>query len=289
MGSLSKIVAPVDFSERSAGAVRYAALLARHFQAELTLVHVFTGPPLEFGDTADADSVLSEVYRNRAAEVREELNQFLAGELADVAVRRVVLEGDTAHRIVEHAHQEHADLIVMATHGYGPFRRFILGSNTAKVLHDADCPVWTGVHMEHAPPPAAGGLRRILCAVDLGPQSRKTLDWAMALGTEFAADLTLVHAVTPISDDPELMATEWLARIRQNAEAELDRLRKEAGARACLVVESGEPAHVICSAASRTNADLVVIARGSAAGVFGRLRTHAYAIIRQSPCPVVSV
>jgi nucleotide-binding universal stress UspA family protein len=85
------------------------------------------------------------------------------------------------------------------------------------------------------------------------------------------------------------MAAEWLARMRQNAEAELRSLQRETQANAALVVERGEPAHVISAVASRTNADLVVIARGSAAGVFGRLRTNAYAIIRQSPCPVASV
>lgn len=289
METLKKIVAPVDFSERSVGAVRHAALLARHFQSELSLVHVFTPPPLEFGDAAGPDSVLSELYQNRVKEVSRDLDRFLAQELGDLTVRRVVLEGDTAHRIVEYAHQEQAALIVMATHGYGPFRQFILGSNTAKVLHDADCPVWTGVHMADAPVPAADGLRRIVCAVDLGPQSRKTLDWAMGFQAEFAADLTLVHAVTPLPDDPELMAGDWAARISRSAEAELSRLQKEAGASAQQVVESGDPAQVICSVASRVQAELLVIARGSAAGVFGRLRTHAYSIIRQSPCPVVSV
>jgi hypothetical protein len=65
--------------------------------------------------------------------------------------KRVVLEGDPARQIVDYAHEEKVDLIVMPTHGYGPFRQFILGSITAKVLHDADCPVWTGVHLEEAP------------------------------------------------------------------------------------------------------------------------------------------
>jgi nucleotide-binding universal stress UspA family protein len=288
--ALKKIVAPVDFSERSVGAVRYAELLARHFHSELTLLHVFAPPPLEFGDAAGPDSVLAELYRNRATEVFNDLEDFLVPELAGLPVQRKILEGDTARRIVEFAHQERVDLIVMATHGYGPFRQFILGSNTAKVLHDADCPVWTGIHMENAPLPPADGLRRIVCAVDLGPQSRKTLQWAMGFQAEFAADLTLVHAVAPIPDDPELMAGgEWMQRFRQNAKEELARLQKDAGASAELVVESGDPAHVICSVASRIRAELVVIARGSAAGVFGRLRTHAYAIIRQSPCPVVSV
>lgn len=289
MEALAKIVAPVDFSERSTGAVRYAALLARHFASELTLLHVFMPLQLEFGDGAGPDSVLAELYRNRAREVAQDLDQFLSQELAGVNVRRVVLEGDAAHHIVEFSHQEHASLIVMATHGYGPFRRFILGSNTAKVLHDADCPVWTGAHLEQAPPPASEGLRRIVCAVDLGPQSQKTVKWAIGMQTEFAAELTLVHATAPISDDPEAMAAEWLARVRQNAELELRNLQQQTGANADIVVECGEPAHVISAAASRINADLVVIARGSASGVFGRLRTNAYTIIRQSPCPVVSV
>ena len=111
----------------------------------------------------------------------------------------------------------------------------------------------------------------------------------MGMQTEFAAELTLVHATTPISDDPEAMAAEWLARMHQNAKTELTALRRETGADAGVAVECGEPAHTISTIASRINADLVVIARGSAAGVFGRLRTNAYAIIRQSPCPVVSV
>ena len=46
---------------------------------------------------------------------------------------------------------------------------------------------------------------------------------------------------------------------------------------------------IILDYSKKMNADLLVIGRGSAAGMFGRLRTNAYAIIRQSPCPVVSV
>ena len=48
-------------------------------------------------------------------------------------------------------------------------------------------------------------------------------------------------------------------------------------------------ARVVAEAAQRLNADVLVIARGSAAGALGRLRANAYSIIRQSPCPVVSV
>jgi nucleotide-binding universal stress UspA family protein len=176
----------------------------------------------------------------------------------------------------------------MPTHGYGPFRRFILGSNTAKVLHDADCPVWTGVHIAEARPLAAP-FSKILCAVDLGPQSGRALAWASWLRREFHGHLTVIHAIAAhadVLDEPDLS---WRAGIREIAEEELLRLQREIGAEADLLLEAGEPARIICSAAARVGAGTVVIGRGSAAGNFGRLRTNSYAIIRQSPCPVVSV
>lgn len=152
MRSLARILLPVDFSERSLGAARYARLLAEHFHSELTLLHVLAPPAYEFGALEISGSMLSELYVCRTVQVESELKTALADELAGLEVRRVVLEGDPARKIVEFAHNEQMGLIVMPTHGYGQFRRFILGSITAKVLHDADCPVWTGVHLEEAAP-----------------------------------------------------------------------------------------------------------------------------------------
>ena len=277
MQSLFRILLPVDFSERSVGAAHYAGSLASHFGCELVLVHVLVPPQYEFGAVDIAGSMLAELCRDRVVQANNDLANFLISELAGIDVRRIVLEGDPSGSIVDFAHNEHCDLIVMPTHGYGPFRRFILGPNTAKVLHDADCPVWTGVHLEDAPAAISISIRNILCAVDLGPQSSKTLGWAASLAREFGARLTLLHS-SPCGPDGQLAAGE-----------ELRMLGSSAGVEADVVLETGEPAKVICDAAARLRADVLVIGRGSAAGVFGRLRTNAYAIIRQSPCPVVSV
>jgi nucleotide-binding universal stress UspA family protein len=287
--TLARILLPIDFSERSAGAARYARSLARHFGSELVLTHVLTPPHYEFGALEIGGSMLSELYMNRSAQVAKELESFLAAELEDVKTCRIVLEGDPAGKIVEYAHDKGVDLIIMPTHGYGPFRRFILGSNTAKVLHDADCPVWTGIHMEEAPVVAGLPFRSILCALDLGPQSERTFAWASWLRQEFGAKLTVIHATQgdpDLADDAEVA---WRIDVREAAEEELLRLQQATGAQADLLIEGGDPAHIICSAAKRVAADVLVIGRGSAAGVFGRLRTNAYAIIRESPCPVVSV
>jgi nucleotide-binding universal stress UspA family protein len=290
MPSVRKILLPVDFSERSLGATRYAQVLASHFQAEITLLHVLEPFRYEFSTLEFGGAVMSDLAANRSAQARKQLEAFLASELSGVSLQRVLLEGDPAQQIVQYAQTQQIDVITMPTHGYGPFRRFILGSVTAKVLHDADCPVWTGVHMEEAPASQSIAFRNILCALDFGPHSRRTLSWAAQMASEFGARLILVHAVPSI----EVRAGEYFdqkltAEVVGAARQELLSLQRDLNTQAELFVEGGDPPKVICRAAAQFHADLLVIGRGSAAGIFGRLRTNAYAIIRQSPCPVVSV
>ena len=77
--------------------------------------------------------------------------------------------------------------------------------------------------------------------------------------------------------------------LAESARQELERLDAELDAKAEIMVEGGDAPKAVCRAAGRFKSDLLVIARGSAAGISGRLRTNAYAIIRGSPCAVVSV
>ena len=290
MFSLSEILVPIDFSERCLGAARYAEALARRFGSQISLVHVLEPMRYEISSLEFGGSAIGDLAANRAAQARQQLDLFLADELQGVPVHRVLLEGDPARRIVEYAHERHCGLIALPTHGYGPFRRFILGSVTAKVLHDADCPVWTGVHLEDAPHVDSIAFRTVLCAVDLGPHSRQTLAWAAGMASSFGARLILAHAVPSIESRPgEYFDHELAGDLAISAREELEKLREGAGVDAGIVVEGGDAPHVVCRAAQAHNADLLVIGRGSAAGLFGRLRTNAYAIIRQSPCPMVSV
>ena len=273
-------------------AARSARFLGEHFHSRLTLLHVIPPAHYDVGPLEAAGTVLPEIDRVRGEQARRELTAFLADELAGSGIERAVLEGEPAARIVAFAHDRQVDLIVMPTHGYGPFRRFILGSNTAKVLHDADCPVWTGVHMPEAPAAYARGAQpfgHVLCAVDLGPQSAKALEWAAWLQQEFGGGLSVMHVTAAAAELSPGAEAHWRTQIREAVREEIERLQETVGTRAEVVIEAGETASAICGAAGRLAAGVLVIGRGSAAGVYGRLRTNAYAIIRQSPCPVVSV
>ena len=278
MFPLKKILFPVDFSEHCIGASRFVEAMTGRFEAELVLLHVLE-PPGYYG--------LPETVE--AAETR--LAMFQRDEFRYFRVRRMVEKADDAtEKILAVSRAENIDLIMMPTSGIGRYRRFILGSVTAKVLHDADCPVWTGVHLEQAPPLEALRIQNIVCAVDLKPHSECVLEWAQQISDEYQAALHMVHAIPAYEARP---ASYFDAELQLNLEAEgkeaIQKFLNACGVEAAIHVRGGEVAHVVHCAAQGLRADLVVIGRSSDSGLVGRLRANAYSIIRQSPCPVVSV
>src|SRR5690349_626839 len=287
---LSKILVPVEFSGMCQGAARYAEALAAFFNAEMTLAHVVM-PVIAYGSPeALAYSTVGELAAERRTLAKTHLEMFLADGLEGIPRIRVVLEGDPATRIVEYAYKGNFDLIVMPTHGYGPFRRFLLGSVTAKVLHDAGCPVWTGPHMEGAPDYPRISFRRVLCAIDLGPHSASVLDWAAKFAREYGADLDIVHAIptSTVSVGGFYFDPEWRVQVENEARDRIAYLRQDLGIKGEVRVETGEVATAVRAVAEDSHADLVVVGR-THGGVLGRLRANAYAIIRDSPCPVTAV
>jgi len=287
---LQRVMIPVDFSERSRGAARYGIALAEGRECAIELVHVTTPLNYELSALDVGGAVLTELNADREAELKHQLDSFLAKELSRLQVERVLLDGDPARKIVDFAHEKRSSLIVMPTHGYGLFRRFLLGSVTAKVLHDADCPVWTGVHIEDAPGADNIHFRKVMVAIDLyAGQALKALAWGAKFAEEYGAETVIVHAYPSLEGRGGDEVSGWRENASRAAEDEINKMQHKLGLDEPVLLESGDPALVVTNLALREQADVLVIGRGSAAGVFGRLRANAYAIIRQSPCPVVSV
>ncbi len=180
---------------------------------------------------------------------------------------------------------------MMATHGYGKFRNLLLGSVTSKVLHDARCPVWTGAHTEDSELLDHFECKNIMGAIDLNPSSsilliRRYVDHA----DEFNAKLRLVHAVPGASPDIQYGLDQDLRRfLIQDAREETARLQAAAGTNLEVCIDGGGVSQIVRAAAQHHDADLVLIGRGSLRERFGQLRTNAYAIIRDAPCPVLSI
>ncbi|HML16188.1 MAG TPA: universal stress protein [Bryobacteraceae bacterium] len=275
---IKKILFPIDFSDRAVGAARYVEAFAGRFEAELMLLHVVND-----GVRVLADEI--EPFRN------SELQQFLSEELKYFNPARVCVTGDPAAKIIEIARSWKPDLVMMPTHGVGLYNRLFLGSVTAKVLHELDCPLWTDIHAEKAPPLEKITIRKVLCAVDLEEQSGKVLGWADSLAREYSAELGIAHAAPAVeaAAPAHYLDEEYAAAIISQAKASLATLEASLGCKAANFIVSGQPSTVVSEVAKQFAADLLVIGRHGGAGVAAHLRQNANAILRESPCPVISI
>jgi nucleotide-binding universal stress UspA family protein len=285
---ITRILFPVDFSDRCAAIAGRVKALAEHFESEVVMIYAL--PPLPPHVAAfDMTTILPEAVATFKEKVRAELDRFLQHEFSHLPVRRICAEGYPADVIVQHAQALKADLILMPTQGLGVFRQYIIGSVTAKVLHDTSCPVWTGVHRA-TPPPVWSEIRHVVCAVDLGPQSVPALRWAVAFASKFQSKVTLLHIAPDLQPVPEhYFNPDWRTSLESWTRDELQKIQNVVGTDCEARIENGEASKGVVHAASALKADLLVIGRSPHDGLVGRLRANAYATISQSPCPVVSV
>ncbi len=288
MLKFAHILFPVDFSEQCAKVVPFVEAWAAHFGARVTLLNVLEMPAVYYMDSSAF--IASVDIESLMAKRKSRFESFAAGSFHNPEDQRIVAQGLAASIIIDFAGRESVDLIMMPTRGYGPFRRFLLGSVTAKVLHDCPCPVWTSVHTEQpatawSPP----DYRRILCAVDLGPENVRVIKSAKELSERYGATLQLVHAIVGWPGSaPGADSDRFRTFIFDFAREQIGKLQQQAGTDVELALQGGEVAQVVNRIALEQRSDLVVIGRGVLREPLGRLRTHEYTIIRESPCPVIS-
>jgi nucleotide-binding universal stress UspA family protein len=272
MAPFGKILLPVDFSERSLDAARQAEVLARHFRSDVTVLHVV--------DPHEQESGRFEPGGVKA----HELETLLGRDFTGASISQIVRDGNPAREILDFAGASRADLIVMASHGYGPFESFLMGSVTAEVVRDANCPVWITAQAQQGLPPM---FRNVLCAVDLGPGTERVVDWASQFAAAFMARLFVLHVLRSFEsegqpDSPD----EWLSQMDRD---EIGRIRQRLGKESQIGFAGGDVPEAVCRQAKDLHADLVVIGRSPKADDAGTARTTSFTIIRESPCPVVNV
>ena len=288
MLGVKHILFPLDFSDRSCGAVPFVEAMASRFGAKVTLLSV--AQPFYYAGMGDPGGPVLLYTDEIMNELKTRLDTALVKEFAHLPVERVAELGDPAQVILDFAHNHGVDLIMMPTHGYGPFRSLLLGSVTAKVLHDAECPVWTATHVEEGPSREHVKTKTILCAVDNTPKSIPLMQWVAELSKATGATLRLVHAVPGMEGWPaQQIDSQFEEEMRQEARKQITNMQISAGIDAPLCIAVGNVADAVREEARRHGADLVVIGRGVLHEKLGRLRTHAYGIIRHAPCPVLSV
>ena len=151
MIALKNILVATDFGEAADVALRYGQTLAKHFGANLHVLHV--------AQNAYFNAVGSDAYVAMTPGLQEEVEAAAKKQLAELLLDNdrsgpsttavVETSSSPVFAILDYAKRNRIDLLVMGTHGRGPMAHLLMGSVAERVVRLAPCPVMTIRHPEH--------------------------------------------------------------------------------------------------------------------------------------------
>ena len=140
---IKKILIPIDFSDYSKAALKYAVSFSKIFDAELILIYVVE-PVIYPPDFSMGQVALPTVDLDLNTRAKEELDKLVKTEInSTLKARTTVRTGKPFVEIIECAKEEDIDLIIIATHGHSGVEHILFGSTAEKVVRKAPCPVLT--------------------------------------------------------------------------------------------------------------------------------------------------
>ncbi|HSM61830.1 MAG TPA: universal stress protein [Longimicrobiales bacterium] len=288
---IENILVPLDGSGFGEQALPVAISIVRRTGCGLTLVHVQA--PLPFAPEGIAVKPLEEASERYLSAVEGRLAQ---AEAFDFTTE--LLHGPVEAVLAERIEASGVDLVVMATHGKGPFSRFWLGSVTDALIRRVTCPVLlVRPSEEDVERPGHEGFRHVLVPLDGSAAAEQVLEPATTLGAVYDARYTLLRVATltiplPLIEDPGSLvpmlekqekerATTYLAQVAEP-------LRERGLSVETTIPSAVHPAEGILSYATRNLVDLVAVTTQGSGGVNrGRMGSVADKVIRGSEAPVL--
>jgi nucleotide-binding universal stress UspA family protein len=289
---IERILCPVDFSEVSLTAYRYAESIAGRCRATLIVQHIIELFQHVSACYCPSEPVFEEFREKLIADGRSELQRFVnaPGSIQP----ECIVQGSiaAADGILSLARARAISLIVLGTHGRRGFDHLMLGSVTERVLRHASCPVLT-VRQAASRSGKQGAadepvsIRRILCCIDFSAHSRRALEYSLSVAAAYDAEVTLLHVLDGIPDSADV-GKETAAAI-----ASMEELFPPDAPRSPkthLQVRLGKAYKEILQSASEARSDLIVTGvRGRQSldlAVFG---STTYRVIQLGPGPVLTV
>jgi nucleotide-binding universal stress UspA family protein len=288
------VLCPIDFSEHSQRALRYAEAIALRGKAVLRVVYV--NDPLLIAAAAAALHDLEFAERS-GHELQEFINATIApGSRTQLRVKAHVAIGNPPDEILKAANRSRTDLIVLGTHGVSGADRLLIGSTTLSVLQHTTVPVLAvpgaGAHLVTSPSRSWPG-ERIVAALELDSGAGKDVDVAAHLAGWFGSSLLLVHVVSDIA------APAWLKadlsahdRIRvASARQQLDVLAAQSQKHVATDarVVCGRVADEIAAVAATERTGLLITALRDRRGWFGARRgSISYHVLSHAVTPVLA-
>ncbi|MET3293261.1 universal stress protein [Brevibacillus fluminis] len=283
---MTKLLVPIDASERSQQAVRLAtAIAADKTDASLTLLHVLS--PLPPGKTVTFIDP-EQFTRYQKEDAMEHLQpSFELVENSRVPYTMNYEVGIT-HEAIGNWAQEH-DMIVMGTHGYGRVAGWMLGSIGYPLLHHLPVPIILvpeETESVHAP-------KRILIAVDGSDHARYAAEAAIQLGKKTGAEFVLFTAVGysfPHAEELSEDIHEKLVTSGERIIAAYEPLLRASGVTYTTKVAIGDPSLRIKEAAEQEHIDLVALGYHGTSGLTDLLvGSTVYKVIHRTTKPLLIV
>lgn len=139
---IKRILCAVDLSEHSKEVAAYAVMLAKNFGA--SVIVVYTAPSLsQYVGFHVPPNTIENFVGEIVTGAEQSMNAFVQEYFSGVEAHGQVLIGYAAEEILNRAHAEKVDIIVMGTHGRKGIDRILFGSVAEKVVKNADMPVLT--------------------------------------------------------------------------------------------------------------------------------------------------
>jgi nucleotide-binding universal stress UspA family protein len=288
------ILCPIDYSDASAGALRYAAAIAEHFVTRLIVLTV-EDPIL----TAAMDLGTGVLWTREGSE--REIATFVADTFGADAATLAMCEYDVAVgkppvEILRVARERSCDLIVMSSHGLTGARKLFFGSTTERVLRETTVPVLVTppvnpgpVHIEDA----KRLLGRIVVPVDLSPASLHQTQVARGLAEALNLPLVLVHVIEPVRS--RLLARLNLTGVESDRRAVAEECLNELIAtiprrvRPETLIAYGDPAEEAAKVVRDRQAGLVVMGLHGMPPLGPRMGSVTYRMLCLSPTLVLAL
>jgi nucleotide-binding universal stress UspA family protein len=277
------ILCPIDFSEPSRGALRYAVAIAARFESHVTVLTVNDPLLVAAADMATGPGRL-------AADARTEVERFFLDTCPSippgVPIVFTVTAGAAASEILRVSRDGGARLIVMSSHGATGIRKMFFGSTTERVLRDTTTPILVTPAGDRGPTrfdDVAARVRRVVVPVDLSDALEHQVEIAGRVAGVVGAALLLVHIVEPVRTvvPGHAYAAAVDGERRDSAErriqALVDGLPRALHAEA--LVMFGDPAEEIAKIAGDRQAGLIVIGLHASALHGGRMGSVTYRVI----------
>jgi nucleotide-binding universal stress UspA family protein len=283
----------VDFSDASRAALRYAAAIADHFGARLTVLTV--DDPL-LAEVAATTGRVPSLRSESERELRKLVSETLPPSPREAKLIALRVEvGRPAAQILQAARETGAELIVMGSRGRSGMRKMFFGSTTERVLRETTVPVLV-TPPDHAPvgslENASRSIHRILAPVDLTLGSPRQVRIAAGLASALSVPLILEHVIEPVFVPPRLrdVAPGSDAARSEDVERRLASLAWLAGSHAVeTLIVSGDAAEEIVKLAETRNAGVIVMGLHSSELFGPRMGSVTYRVLCQTRALVLAL